>query len=201
MSCEVWHDVHTAVTEVLRDVVRQRDRRALVVAAPAELRDVHHGGARFVDEVAQYVVCAVAVRARGRHLVAARERPAVEAGGVPGGFVLVAHPTLHRLHVGSVRELGVHQVDMAGRAVLLAVHRGRVDLRIDVDGDLLPVADADHVGILVAAQAVLGVLRRHGGREREAQRQRAQRTSRPAVHGEEPAHAMTTTPGRDGATF
>ena len=145
---------------VLRDVARARYRCSLVVALPAQDRDVHHRRARRRVGVRLHVVCAVAVHAARRQRIGARGclpvqrlpvllrlRPvaqcAVDLGylvGVREGETGVAHHALHarRTVHGGVEHFGPH------------------------DQSLRVAAAREHGGVVVAHEAGLIVLR-HGG--------------------------------------
>ena len=117
--------VHVVAQDVvLRNVVRQADRRAFAMATAAQPRNLHGGNRRVGAGRAQDVVRAMAVSAGGRQLVAASGRPPVQAGGILRLLVAMASAAIHTGEFLWVRKLLLGQLGVARGALELRMRRG-----------------------------------------------------------------------------
>lgn len=113
------------------------------------------------------VVPAVTIGAARRRLVPPRGGPSVKAARVLGRLGIVAEAAVDGLYVLLVGQLRINEVLVACDALDLGVCRGRVPRAVDVDRNLLTVANPGELRILVAHQAFVVLL----GRDRDRDEQ------------------------------
>ena len=176
---------------VLGDVVLDLDRRTLVVAPAAQHRHVHDVGGRVRAGVRQHVVPPVAVDARRRQPLAARQRLAVDALGVLLVLDAVAAPALDALEPCRMRKLDVLEILVAGGALEPGMRRAAQRSGV-VARRMIGVARALRGPRLVAHRAGFGARERlglgcrrsgpqRGGREQQRRQQDARHHQAPGV--------------------
>ena len=180
--------VHVVAQNVrLRNLARERDGGALLVALTAEPGDLHGGSGRTLSGRALDSVRAVAELARGRQLIAARDGPAVQAVRELLLLAGMAGAALHRLQLlGMGKLLDCSEIGMARPALQFGVRRGPQSGRVE-GGRHSGFAPAGVAPGIVAVEAILGTgqrlgcLRRQRGRQQGRSR-RDQRSRQPRFH-------------------
>jgi hypothetical protein len=139
---------------VLRNVMRDLNRRAFVMAAPAQKRNLHDRSGRPGIGRTKDVVRAMTIGALRRELVAALECLAVQAGGVLFLFSGMAVAAIDRQELFGMREFLLGKFFVAVGALEAGVRRGAESRGVKGWGNAwLPLACAPR---LVAHQAVVG---------------------------------------------